>query len=300
MPSGPVHLIYGILLAVTTYPHNPTLGGVVVYSSLAPDFATAAYHDRYPNLRYVDYAWAHDPSHVLDYAELISKVTVSPELHLPEKEAVYAAEIGISSHLFLDVFTHVRTYPLSKWREEAGITTVLYGFYRPWDPMIPGFVRWALGRAAEELGSVDAFWRYAEEACSVAEELMGGYVYGAYVENLSREYFGDPHMHLIDWLRRLAEEYGIEPNDSDAYEVEGIVIPALQYDLLRWMHEFDPGVKPEVVPPGLKPPSPYRAAEGGEISRDTPTPGEKDGGGASGIPLPVPLIPVPPVGRRGR
>ncbi len=298
MPSGPVHLVYGLLLAITTYPHNPTLGGVVVYSSLAPDFATAAYHDRYQDLRYVDYAWAHDPSHVEEYAELIADVTVCPELHLSEKEAVYAAEVGISSHLFLDVFTHVRTYPLSVWREKAGITTVLYGFYRPWDPKIPSFVRWALGRATGELGGLDALWRYAEKACSVAEELMGSHVYGAYVENLSKEYFGDPHMHLIDWLKRLADEYGVEPNDSNAYEVGGIIIPALQYDLLRWMHTFNPDVEPEVVPLGENPPSPYMVVESGGENAEVTLQGYVKNGESGASEVWVPVLPFPPFWRR--
>ncbi len=242
MPSGPVHLIYGLVLATMAYPGNPDYGGVILYSSLAPDFATAAYHDRYPDLRYVDYRWAHWPGHVHEYAEIIADRTVLPALQLDRLQTIWCAEVGVASHLFLDVYTHVRTSPLREWRERAGITTVLRDFYRPWDRWVGPFARWALGNAVAILGGEEAFWRYVERACEVAERLMGDYVRGAYLKNISRAYFGDPNLHLVDWVRWFWDKYGYDENPPTYITIQGVRITADPEELLAWMARFDPQV----------------------------------------------------------
>ncbi|WP_456435909.1 hypothetical protein [Methanopyrus sp.] len=249
MPAGPVHLAYGVLLAVMSYPQNPEYGGIIVYGSLAPDFATAAYHDRYSDLRYVDYRWAHDPTHVYDYASVIVERTVSRTLQgVDGKVALWCAETGIASHLLLDLYTHVRTSPIKEWRERAGIKTVLRDFYYPWQENAVEFARWALGRAIRVFGSPDEFWRYVDEACAVAEQLMGDYVISAYLRRLSERYFGNPDLRLADWLRWFYRKYGWEENATDAFIIDDVRIPADPVELLSWISQWDPSVTPERPP----------------------------------------------------
>ncbi|WP_456481743.1 hypothetical protein [Methanopyrus sp.] len=281
MPAGPVHLVYGILLAAMSYPKNPEYGGIIVYASLAPDFATAAYHDRYPDLRYVDYRWAHDPSHVYDYASVIVGRTVSGTLRgVDEGAALWCAEVGIAGHLLLDLYTHVKTSPIKEWRERSGIRTVFRDFYYPWQKNAVRFARWALGRAVRAFGNPDEFWRYVDRACAVAERLMGDYVIGAYLRNLSKHYFGNPDLHLADWLRWFYRKYGWEENTADAFVIEGVRIPADPVELLEWINRWDPRVVP-MQPIPVQSPGP-----GGGSSTS--------GGGPSFLPVP----PVPPAWRR--
>ncbi|WP_457615176.1 hypothetical protein [Methanopyrus sp.] len=249
MPAGPVHLVYGILLAAMSYPQNPKYGGIIVYSSLAPDFATAAYHDRYPDLEYVSYRWAHDPAHVYDYASVIVERTVSGTLQrVDRKAALWCAEVGIAGHLLLDLYTHVKTSPIKEWRERAGIKTVIYDFYRPWEKNAAKFARWALGRAIRVFGNPDEFWRYADRACEVAERLMGDYVVNAYLRRLSEHYFGDPNLHLVDWLEWFYRKYGWEKNPTDVFVIDGVEIPAYPVELLSWISQWDPRVTPTQPP----------------------------------------------------
>ncbi|WP_457619446.1 zinc dependent phospholipase C family protein [Methanopyrus sp.] len=276
MPAGPVHLVYGVLLAVMSYPQNPEYGGIIVYASLAPDFATAAYHDQYSDLRYVNYRWAHNPTHVYDYASVIVERTVSRTLQgVDEKAALWCAETGIVSHLFLDLYTHVKTSPIKEWREHAGIETVLREFYYPWEKNAARFARWALGRAIRVFGNPDEFWQYVSRACDVAEQLMGDYVVGAYLRRLSEHYFGDPDLHLVDWLRWFCRKYGWEKNPGDAFVIDGVEIPADPVELLSWISQWDPRVTP------TRPPQ--------------PSCGGPSCGGQSSF---LPVFPVLPVRRR--
>jgi hypothetical protein len=285
MSSGPVHLLYGLVLAAMAHPESPEYGGVILYSSLAPDFATAAYHDRYPDLRYVDYRWAHWPEHVHEYAEIIADRTVTPLLRLDRERTIWCAEVGISSHLFLDVYTHVRTSPIKEWRERWCIQTVLRDFYRPWDRHVEPFARWALGNAVAILGGEERFWRYVERACEVVELLMGDYVRGAYLRNLSEKYFGDPNLHLVDWIRWFWDRYGYEENPPVDLTIQDVTITADPEELLAWMAQFDPQVM--IAEPGGP------GGEGGQGEEGEGSTGTGSGGS------PLPLIPViPPLRRR--
>ncbi|MEO2240961.1 MAG: hypothetical protein ABGY09_02705, partial [Euryarchaeota archaeon] len=159
----------------------------------------------------------------------------------------------------------------------------LRDFYRPWDRYVEPFARWALGNAVDTLGGEEAFWRYVERACEVAELLMGDYVRGAYLRNLSERYFGDPNLHLVDWIQWFWDRYGYEENPPTEITIQGVTITADPRELLAWMAQFDPQVT--ISGPGGP------GGEGGQEGTEGST-GTGPGGSL------LPLIPVPPLRRR--